>query len=132
MAILGARMLEPQKKGVETAESMSIHRKGEESMLAAAAQAISLGVLRALKWFVEWAGDDAGSVNFELNKDFYPRPMTPEMLSALVTSWQAGAFSDQTLFENLQTGDVISADVTLEQEQGAHRRIRAEGSSVAG
>jgi hypothetical protein len=31
MAILGARMLEQQKKGVETAESMSIHRKGEES-----------------------------------------------------------------------------------------------------
>jgi hypothetical protein len=127
MAVLGARMLEQQKKGVETAESMSIHRKGEESMLAAAAQAISLGVLRALKWFVEWAGDDAGSVNFELNKDFYPQPMTPLMLTSLVTSWQAGAISDQTLFENLQTGDVISADVTLEQEQA---RIAASGPKV--
>jgi hypothetical protein len=90
-------------------------------------RAISLGMLRALKWFVDWAGADAGSVNFELNKDFYPQPMTPQMLTSLVTSWQAGAISDQTLFENLQTGDVISADVTLEQEQA---RIAASGPKV--
>lgn len=119
MAILGARMLEPQKKAVQTAASESIHRKGEESMLSMAAQSISLGMTRALEWFCMWAGAtvEKGKVVFELNRDFYPVPMTPQMLTALVAGWQAGAFSDQVLFEQLQQGEIIGADTTLEDEQ---------------
>lgn len=130
MAILGARMLEPQKRGVEAADTVAIHRKGEESMLAAAAQAISLGVERALEWFAYWAGAAEGAeVTFELNRDFYPAPMTPQMLAALVAGWQAGAYSDQTLFENLQQGEIISQDATLEEEQA---RIASSGPRLQG
>jgi hypothetical protein len=129
MAILGARMLEPQKKGVETSESQSIHRKGEESMLAAAGQSISLGVTRALKWFCTWAGAEDAEVEFELNRDFYPAPMTPQMLTALVTAWQTGAFSDEVLFENLQYGEVIGQDDTFEEEQ---TRIQQQGPKLKG
>jgi len=117
MAVLGARMLEPQKKAPEAADSGSIRRKGEESMLSAAAQAISLGVTIALRWFTEWGGGDPAKVEFELNRDFYPAPMTAQMLTALVSSWQQGAYSDQVLFENLQQGEIISRETTLEEEQ---------------
>jgi hypothetical protein len=117
MAILGARMLEPQKKSVETAESETIHRKGEESMLSAASQAISLGIERALGWFTEWAGHPTEELTFELNRDFYPVPMDPAQLSALISAWQMGAISDQTLFDNLQQGEVIAQGKTLEDEQ---------------
>jgi hypothetical protein len=116
MAILGARMLEPQKRAVEAADTESMHRKGEESTLAAAAQTISLGLTRALEWFTMWAG--AGEeASVELNRDFFPVPMTPAELSALVSAWQQGAISDQTLFETLQQGEIISKDKTLEDEQ---------------
>jgi hypothetical protein len=117
MAVLGARMLEPMKRGVEAAETVSIHRKGEESMLSAMAQAISLGVTIALRWFVEWSGGETGKALFELNRDFYPAPMTDKMLTALVAGWQAGAYSEQVLFENLKQGEIISQDTTLEEEQ---------------
>ncbi len=117
MAVLGARMLEQQKKAAETIDTTMQHRKGEESMLSAAAQAISLAMEKALRWFAEWAGQDPESVEFELNRDFYPAPMTPLMLQALVAGWQAGAYSDQVLFENLQQGEVISRETTLEEEQ---------------
>lgn len=116
MAILGARMLEPQKKGVQTAETESIHRKGEESMLAGAAQAISLALSIALAWFSDWAGA-AGKATLELNRDFYPAPMTPQEVTALVAAWQSGAISKESLFENLQQGEIISQDVTFEEEE---------------
>jgi hypothetical protein len=117
MAILGARMLEPQRKAVEAADTASIHRKGEESMLSSAAQAISLGLTQALRWFADFAGLESGEVKYELNRDFYPARMAPAELSALIGAWQQGAISDQTLFENLQQGEIIARETTLEEEQ---------------
>lgn len=116
MAVLGARMLEAQKKGVESAEAAGIHRAGENSALADAAQAISLGLTAALQTFSDWAGG-SGPATVELNRDFFPRPMSSEEITSLVTSWQQGAISPQTLFENLQAGQIIADSVTFEQEQ---------------
>lgn len=117
MAVVGARMLEPQKRAVETSETESIHRKGEESMLSSVSQSISLGVTTALKWLTEWAGADPSAVELELNRDFFPVGLTPQQIAALVSAWQQGAISDQTLFDNLQAGEIIDADTTFEEEQ---------------
>lgn len=117
MAVLGARMLEPRMKGVEAADTAAIHRKGEESMLGAAAHAISLGITNALKWYVAWAGADDADAECQLNDDFYPVAMTPLMLQALVASWQSGAITDQELFDNLQAGQIISEETSLEEHQ---------------
>lgn len=120
MAILGARMLEPQQRQVEAADTAAIHRKGEESTLSSIAQALSLGMTKALKWFCSWAGVmDTEGVLVELNRNFFPKPMTPAMLSALLAGWQQGApgLSDQGLFEQLQEGEIVREDVTLEEEQ---------------
>jgi len=116
MAILGARMLEPQRGAVESAEGQSIHRKGEESILATVSQTISIGVTQVMTWFADWAGA-SGEVKIELNRDFYPAGMNPQMLTALLAGWQSGAYSDQTLFENLQQAEIINAETTLEEEQ---------------
>jgi hypothetical protein len=116
MAILGARMLEPQRGAVESAEGQSIHRKGEESILATVSQTISIGMTQVMTWFADWAGA-TGEIKIELNKDFYPAGMNPQMLTALLAGWQQGAYSDQTLFENLQQAEIINAETTLEEEQ---------------
>jgi hypothetical protein len=128
MAVLGARMLEPQKLGVESADYASIHRKGEESVLSSIALELSDHIERALGWFRDWAGT-SGDATYQINNDFYPVPMTPEQLTALIAGWQAGAFSDQTLFENLQQGQIIDADTTLEEEQA---RISASPPRLVG
>lgn len=119
MAILGARMLEPQKAAVETAESQGIHRKGEESLLSSIAQTISMGLERTLRWFAEWAGADPEQLEFELNRDFFPAPMSSQMLTALVAAWQQGGISKETLFQNLQQAEVISKEKTFEEEEAA-------------
>lgn len=118
MAILGARLLSAEKKAVETAQTAQIHRAGESSILASIAQTISIGLTDALIIFSEWAGvEPDDETGIELNREFLPQGIDPQALTALVGAWQMGAISLQTLFENLQAGEIISSDVTYEEEQ---------------
>ncbi len=119
MAILGARMLEVQVRGVESANTAAIHRGGEQSMLASVAQAISIGFTKALKTFVAFTGADTAAVKFELNRDFFPVPMDALTITAIIAGWQNAAYSYETMFDNLQQGDVIPLDHTPESEQAA-------------
>jgi hypothetical protein len=116
MAVLGARMLESQKSSVESAETQKARQGGEQSQLAAMTEVINIAITRALQVFMAWAGVP-GDVSYTLNKDFMPAKMTAQELTALVGSWQAGAISQQTLFDNLKEGEVIAQAVTFEDEQ---------------
>lgn len=106
MAILGARMLAAEKREAETATTAAIHRTGENSILAACAIAISLGLTQALRTFADWAGQ-AGPVAYDLNRDFAPAFLDAATLTALVGAWQSGAVSGQELFALLKRGDVV-------------------------
>jgi hypothetical protein len=116
MAVLGARMLEQQKRAAETAEVSRVHRMGDVATLASIAQAISIGVEAALQTFSDWAGA-SGDVEFSLNRDFFPMPLDPQALAALVQAWQSGAISHETLFNNLKAGEIVDEDTTFEDEQ---------------
>jgi hypothetical protein len=116
MAVLGARMLEDQKKEAETAETAAMHRSGEQSTLATQAKTAASGIRQALAWFDEWAGGTGGeAVEFALNDEFLPVAMTAQDLTALVSSWQQGAFTDQDLFDRLQSGGLIRDDKKFEE-----------------
>lgn len=116
MAILGARMLESQKKAAEATDTAMLHRAGEASLLASMAQSISISMQKALQVFSDWAGG-SGEVNFELNRDFFPTTMDSAQLTALVQSWQYGAISKETLFENLKQAEIISDTKTFENQE---------------
>jgi len=116
MAILGARMLESQKKAAEATDTAMLHRAGEASLLASMAQSISISIQKALQVFSDWAGG-SGEVNFELNRDFFPTTMDSAQLTALVQSWQYGAISKETLFENLKQAEIISDAKTFENQE---------------
>ena len=116
MAVLGARMLETQRDGVEAAETAAQHRKGEESLLAGIANNLSSGLEAALMWLAEWLRA-AGEISVQINRDFMPMRMSGQEMSALVGAWQSGAISHQTLFENLQRGEIIADSIDFAQEQ---------------
>jgi hypothetical protein len=115
MAAIGARMLAPEKRQAETAESQAIRRGGENSVLAALAQGVSQGLTRALSILAFWAGA-GGKVAFTLNRDYLPIAMSAADLKAHVAAWQAGALSDESLFEALKQGEVIAESITFEEE----------------
>lgn len=116
MAVLGARMLEAQKMGVEAADAIARRQNGEESFLSAIAQTISKGLTQALDWFSQWQRVDVKST-YEINRDFVPIKMDSPTLIAMVSSWQQGAFSKETLFDNLKQGEIIADDITFEEEE---------------
>ena len=116
MAAIGARMLAPEKTGVESAEAMTIKHSGEESVLAGIANMISQQISAMLTFMAEWAGN-AQTVTLELNTDFVPVSMTPQKLTALTQALQSGSISNETYFYNLKQGEIIQQDRTFEEEQ---------------
>lgn len=132
MAILGARMLFAEKRQAEAAETASIHRTGENSVLAS----IALGISEALEWalemFAAWAGAP-GDVVYQLNRDFNPAMIDSQQMMALLKGVQAGQLSEQEFFSLMQRGDIIDSGVTFEehQEQVASTELPALPVEVA-
>lgn len=128
MAILGARLLTAEKKATETAQTAQIHRAGESSVLSSIASTISRALTQALTLFSKWAGSDT-ECTVELNQEFLPPEVTPQELAEWLKGWQMGApgFSDQGLFDLLQKREMVSSDVTLEDEQ---ERIASKAPSL--
>ena len=123
MAAIGARMLAPEKSAAEAADTVMMRHGGETSILAGQARLISAGIQQMLELMRTWAGI-AGECVFRLNTDYLPVKMTAQELTALVQSWQSGAISRRVLFNQLQQGEIIDAEVTYEDEQEA---IQEEG-----
>jgi hypothetical protein len=115
MAALGARMLSPDKKAVETAETAQIHRMGETSVLASLAKCVSESIEAALKVMSDWAGYKSDKLTFHLNKDFLATQMSSDELTALLQLWQSGGIAYADLLENLKKGEVVREDRTEDE-----------------
>lgn len=116
MAVLGARMLESQKAGVESADALARRQSGEESILSDMAVTISQGVTQFLKWFADWQGYDSTEISYELNKDFLAFQMSPQLVTALFQLQQGSAMSSEALFDNLKRGGFYPEGTTFEEE----------------
>jgi len=128
MAAIGARMLEQQKAGVESEGAMQLRSNGETSVLASIANLVSQSFTRMLAFMAEWA-DVKGDISIALNTDFMPKGMTAQELSELTKAMQAGAISFETYFENLQRGEIIRGDKTVEEEK---EQIADDGTPLGG
>ncbi|MGH1376681.1 MAG: DUF4055 domain-containing protein [Alphaproteobacteria bacterium] len=117
MAALGARLLAPEKKAAEAAETAQIKKGAETSVLATLVGSVGDQIQKAIKFAVMWAGYDVTDVRFELSKDFMSYPMTPQMLKEWLAAWQSGGVSDLTFYEGLQTGELVAETLGFEEEQ---------------
>lgn len=118
MAVLGARMIEEARPGVEAFETTALRSMGERSVLQSAANIVSLGVTQLLRWHAMWMGIRAlETINAELNSDFISTQLKGSELTELVKAWQAGAISYETLYWNLQRGEITRPDISAEDEQ---------------
>lgn len=127
MAILGARMLAPEKKVAETATTAAIHRTGENAILSSVSVTVSKALTTALTLFATWSGTKA-ECKFELNRDFLPLSLDAQYLTAIVTAYLKGAMPFEALFDLYQRADLIDAEMTPEQALAA---IQAEATARA-
>lgn len=119
MAAIGARMLTPEKAGVEAEGTVAMRHSGEHSILAAIAIAVSEGLTKALITFASWAGITVtnDNIKFEINRDFMPFPMTPQALTALLAIVQSGNMSQEAFFDLMKRGDLHDAELSFDDEQ---------------
>ena len=118
MAVLGARIIANQKKGVESAETAKIHNSAENSVLASFANNMSQIFSRLLRIYLEWStGSEIPQeeVKVQINTDFDVATMSAAELTALVSLWQSGGIAKSDLFRNLKEGEILDADRNLDE-----------------
>lgn len=106
MAVLGARLLDEQKTGVEATETVRLRQAGEQSFLASLADTCGRALTEALRLWAMWQGEDAQKISLRLNSDFDTTRLSSDELRELIAAWQAGAIDTQQLQNNLTQGEV--------------------------
>lgn len=126
MALLGARIIAPEKRQAETAETTTVKKGAETSVLSELVGLVSTQLAQALQMVAEWGGLK-GEVKYELNRDYVVSQMTPQEMDALLKALLAGKISHQTYFNCLVAGEVISEDQTFEDEKS---QIEEDGPAL--
>ena len=127
MASLGARMITEGKNRNEASDTAKMRGNGEMSLLTNVVNMVEAGIERALRIASEWVTGRPDDVEFKINRDWVETMMDPQTLTALVKAWQAGGMSHQTLYENLQSGEIAPVDRTYEEEKDL---IEEEGGDL--
>jgi len=116
MAALGAEALKPRASGAESAEAKSLDKVAQNSTTANVAITVSEAMTKALNFAAMWMGSTEEAV-YSLNTDYNPTGMNAQSLTALLATWQSGAISYDTFYENLQRGEIASTERTAKDEQ---------------
>lgn len=125
MAILGARMIEPEKREAEAYGTVKLRADAEQATLVNVAEVESAGISLLMQISAWWAGtaaeptDYAETDYFVMATDFVTGKMDGTQLTALVGAHQMGSISYHTFFYNLQQGEIFPDGWTAEQEIAA-------------
>lgn len=123
LAVLGSRLLESQKRVSESAEALSIRQAGESSIIAGISASVTASMNDVLRWIYWWHSTETmpedittALLSYELNTDFEAAMMSAQEIQALVSAWQSGAISRDTLLHNFRTGELLPPARTNDQE----------------
>jgi hypothetical protein len=123
LAVLGSRLLESQKRVSESAEALALRQVGESSIIAGISVSVTASLNDVLRWIYWWHSTEAapgevtaGHISYQLNTDFEASMMSATEIAALVSAWQSGAISRDTLLHNFRTGEILPPARTNEQE----------------
>lgn len=115
MAMLGARMLSPDKKGVEAAETAQIHRQGEISVVAGICNRVSEALTEILKFIAEWAGIKvAKELSYKIQTNFFESALTADEAVKLMSLWQQRVIAYSDLLAALKKGRIVAPERTEE------------------
>ncbi|AVI05126.1 hypothetical protein [Vibrio phage VP06] len=118
MAVLGARMLQNDKKANESKDTVRLRQTGENSIVTNVARQCSVAITYLLKKFIApWVLiGNSEKVGFVLTTDFLTIEISTEMLNSMAALVATDKMSMETFFYNLQRGGIYEAGTTLEKE----------------
>jgi hypothetical protein len=113
----GARLFNSaETKTAESGDALRIRFAAETATLTSIALASSQGLEKALRHIAIMIGQSPDAVTVKPNLSFIDSTLTPEQAASLVSLWQNGAIAYETLYENLQRGEIASAERDHEAE----------------
>jgi hypothetical protein len=115
--MFGAQLFAENKRTAESGEAIKLRLGSQTSSLKMISASSAAGLEQTLKFTAIWAGANPDEVSVTPNMEFIEHELSPQEITALVASWQAGAYSKATLFDNLQRGNIIDPEKTFEEEQ---------------
>ena len=112
----GAKMFESAGGGDESGEALRLRYAAETATLTTIAQTSAAALEKALRYVAIMMGLNPEAVIVKPNLQFVDTKMSPQEAQALVKVWQDGAISYETLYGNLQAGEIASAERDAEEE----------------
>jgi hypothetical protein len=112
----GAKMYDTERKSVESGDALKIRWAAQTASLTTIAINSAKGLENALKMCALFVGANPEQVSVKPNLRFIDTALTPADAAHLVKLWQAGAISYETLWDNLQRGDIGTYERTAEEE----------------
>jgi len=116
MAVMGARLLEDQKRAAEAADTVRMHFSGDTATLATIVNCAEQGIIKALNYLAQWLSVEE-SAEVRLNREFVSSKLSAQDITALLQARQAGEISQDTFLYQLQLGEILPADRTIEDEK---------------
>jgi len=116
MASQGARMLSATVNRNEEIATATQRTRSELALLHGSVVSVEAALNAMLRLAASWVGANPDEALVTLSRDFIETAIDPKVAEVQMRLWQAGAISRQTLYENLQAGEVARADRTFEEE----------------
>ncbi len=116
MAALGADMLKPSTSQAESGEAKRLDKIAQNATAGDIANTVSTAYRSAIRAAAVWVNANPDEVKVELNTDYIPGTIDPQMMSQLVAALQSGQISYDTFYENLQKGEIASEGRSAEEE----------------
>lgn len=112
----GARLFEQSQSGQESGDARRIRYAAETATLTTIAINSAAALERALRFCARFMGLKEEDVVVTPNLSFVDMKLDPQDAVNLVKMWQDGAISYETLYDNLQKGEIASAERSAEDE----------------
>ncbi len=111
----GVKLFDTQAKA-ESGEALRLRSAAQTATLTTIAQCSAAALEKALRYAALFVGQDPNEIVVKPNLRFVDTALDPVKAASLVTIWQAGGMSKISLIENLQRGDIVSEERTVDEE----------------
>jgi hypothetical protein len=117
IALLGARALGADKKGIESAETVRLYRSSENGVLSAVAVIMSQRVTEAMKFKMQWSNvpeDVYKNWSYNFNTDYDVMDANVDMINAILGARKGGDVPRRAVFDLLREAKRLEPGLTYE------------------
>lgn len=124
----GVRLFD-DKKAAESGEALRLRAAAQTATLTTIAKTSAACLEKALRYAAMFVGQNPDEIVVKPNLQFVDTVMDPQQAVYLMQLWQGGAISKQTLYEDLQRGEIGSQERDFDEEEELIKQEQIDNAS---